>query len=125
MEGSETVSPSQQRKVRPEGAEHQWRKMPSKELSVDLVANKRGGRVPQSLAERLGSYSTLWPEPIAATYHLYRCKGVWIPPTINSVQRNTSNNANPMKVAAASDIAAAPMAFAAAATSFMVFPPCS
>ena len=62
---------------------------------------------------------------IRANHHLYRCKGVWIPPTINSVQRNTSNNANPMKVAAASDIAAAPMAVAAAATSFMVFPPCS
>ena len=36
---------SQNRKVRPEGAEHQWRKMPPRELSVDLVADGRGGRV--------------------------------------------------------------------------------
>ena len=36
---------SQYRTVRPEGAEHQWRKMPPRELSVDLVADERGGRV--------------------------------------------------------------------------------
>ncbi len=36
---------SQKQTVRPEGAEHQWRKMPPRELSVDLVANERGGRV--------------------------------------------------------------------------------
>ena len=58
---------------------------------------------------------------IRVTSHRYGCEGVWIPPTIKCVQRNTSNNANPMKVAAASDVAAAPMAVAARATSFMVF----
>lgn len=31
--------------VRPEGAEHQWRKVPPRELSVDLVADERGGQV--------------------------------------------------------------------------------
>ena len=31
--------------VRPEGADHQWRKVPSRELSVDLVADERGGWV--------------------------------------------------------------------------------
>ncbi len=36
---------SQKRTVRPEGAEYQWRKMPPRELSVDLVADERGGRV--------------------------------------------------------------------------------
>ncbi len=34
---------SQERTVRPEGAEHQWRKVPPRELSVDLVADERGG----------------------------------------------------------------------------------
>jgi len=36
---------SQQGTVRPEGVEHQWRKVPPRELSVDLVADGRGGRV--------------------------------------------------------------------------------
>ena len=36
---------SQNRKVRPEGAEHQWREVPPRELSVDLVADERGGWV--------------------------------------------------------------------------------
>ncbi len=36
---------SQEETVRPEGAEHQWRKDPPRELSVDLVADGRGGRV--------------------------------------------------------------------------------
>ncbi len=36
---------SQKPTVRPEGAEHQWREDPSRELSVDLVADERGGRV--------------------------------------------------------------------------------
>ncbi len=36
---------SQEQKVRPEGAEHQWRKDPPGELSVDLVADERCGRV--------------------------------------------------------------------------------
>ena len=31
--------------VRPEGVDHQWRKEPPRELSVDLVADERGGRV--------------------------------------------------------------------------------
>ncbi len=37
--------PHQERTVRPDGAEHQWRKVPPRELSVDLVADERGGRV--------------------------------------------------------------------------------
>ncbi len=36
---------SQEATVRPEGAEHQWREDPPRELSVDLVADGRGGRV--------------------------------------------------------------------------------
>ncbi len=43
--GAQSVANSQQRTVRPEGAEHQWRKEPPRELSVDLVADERGGRV--------------------------------------------------------------------------------
>jgi hypothetical protein len=31
--------------VRPEGANHQWRKNPPRELSIDLVADERLGRV--------------------------------------------------------------------------------
>ena len=31
--------------VRPEGANHQWRKIPPRELSIDLVADERFGRV--------------------------------------------------------------------------------
>ncbi len=31
--------------VRPEGAEHQWREVPARELSVDLVADERRGWV--------------------------------------------------------------------------------
>ena len=31
--------------VRPEGADHQWRKIPPRELSIDLVADERLGRV--------------------------------------------------------------------------------
>jgi hypothetical protein len=31
-------------KVRLEGAHHQWRKVPSRELSIDLEADERGGR---------------------------------------------------------------------------------
>jgi len=31
--------------VRPEGANHLWRKKPPRELSIDLVADKRLGRV--------------------------------------------------------------------------------
>ena len=31
--------------VRPEGANHQWRKIPPRELSIDLVADERLGRV--------------------------------------------------------------------------------
>jgi hypothetical protein len=31
--------------VRPEGANHLWRKNPSRELSIDLVADERLGRV--------------------------------------------------------------------------------
>jgi hypothetical protein len=31
--------------VRPEGANHQWRKNPPRELSIDLVAGERLGRV--------------------------------------------------------------------------------
>src|ERR1700682_5245510 len=30
--------------VRPEGANHQWRKIPPRELSIDLVADERLGR---------------------------------------------------------------------------------
>ena len=30
--------------VRPEGADHQWRKIPPRELSIDLVADERFGR---------------------------------------------------------------------------------
>jgi adenylate cyclase len=30
--------------VRPEGAQHQWRKVPPRELSVELVADERLGR---------------------------------------------------------------------------------
>ena len=30
--------------VRPEGAYHQWRKVPPRELSIDLVADERPGR---------------------------------------------------------------------------------
>ncbi len=30
--------------VRPEGADHQWRKIPPRELSIDLVADERLGR---------------------------------------------------------------------------------
>jgi hypothetical protein len=30
--------------VRPEGACHQWRKIPPRELSIDLVADERFGR---------------------------------------------------------------------------------
>src|SRR5215218_3991107 len=30
--------------VRPDGACHQWRKVPSRELSIDLVADERPGR---------------------------------------------------------------------------------
>jgi hypothetical protein len=29
--------------VRPEGADHQWRKVPARELSIDLVADERFG----------------------------------------------------------------------------------
>ena len=42
-QGCSSITQSQT--VRPDGAEHQWRKMPPRELSVDLVANERGGRV--------------------------------------------------------------------------------
>ena len=31
--------------VRPEGADHQWRKIPPRELSIDLVADERLGWV--------------------------------------------------------------------------------
>jgi hypothetical protein len=31
--------------VRPEGANHQWRKIPPRELSIDLEADERFGRV--------------------------------------------------------------------------------
>jgi hypothetical protein len=31
--------------VRPEGAKHQWRRNPPRELSIDLVADERLGRV--------------------------------------------------------------------------------
>ena len=31
--------------VRPEGAHHQWRKIPPRELSIDLVADERLGWV--------------------------------------------------------------------------------
>jgi hypothetical protein len=30
--------------VRPDGAYHQWRKVPPRELSIDLVADERPGR---------------------------------------------------------------------------------
>ena len=30
--------------VRPDGADHQWRNVPSRELSIDLVADERPGR---------------------------------------------------------------------------------
>jgi len=30
--------------VRPEGADHQWRRIPPRELSIDLVADERSGR---------------------------------------------------------------------------------
>jgi hypothetical protein len=32
--------------VRPEGACHQWRRVPPRELSIDLVANERLARLP-------------------------------------------------------------------------------
>jgi hypothetical protein len=32
-------------RVRPEGACHQWRKVPPRELSIDLEADERFGRV--------------------------------------------------------------------------------
>ena len=41
-----TSAYSQERPVRPEGAEHQWRKVPPRELSVDLVADEREIRSP-------------------------------------------------------------------------------
>jgi hypothetical protein len=31
--------------VRPEGANHQWRRIPPRELSIDLEADERFGRV--------------------------------------------------------------------------------
>jgi hypothetical protein len=31
--------------VRPEGADHQWRRVPPRELSIALVADERFGRV--------------------------------------------------------------------------------
>jgi len=31
--------------VRPDGADHQWRKIPPRELSIDVVADERLGRV--------------------------------------------------------------------------------
>ncbi len=43
MVGESVVS--HKRTVRPDGAEHQWRKVPPRELSVDLVADERGGWV--------------------------------------------------------------------------------
>ena len=42
---SRTAACSQKETVRPEGAEHQWREDPPRELSVDLVADERGGGV--------------------------------------------------------------------------------
>ncbi len=38
VRSSRTSRPSHKRTVRPDGAEHQWRKMPPRELSVDLVS---------------------------------------------------------------------------------------
>ena len=40
-----TAADDPQETVRPEGAEHQWREDPPRELSVDLVADERGGWV--------------------------------------------------------------------------------
>ena len=47
--------------VRPEGADHQWRKMPPRELSVDLVADERGGRV----GAFLGPLAQPWPTDVS------------------------------------------------------------
>ena len=38
--------------VRPEGANDQWRKIPPRELSIDLVADERLGRVSGGLEPR-------------------------------------------------------------------------
>ncbi len=48
-----TAACSQEQKVRPEGAEHQWRKMPPRELSGDLVM----GHTPQGVGARSRSRS--------------------------------------------------------------------
>ncbi len=39
--------------MRPEGAEHQWRKMPPRELSVDLVADERAVCLVKTWSSRL------------------------------------------------------------------------
>src|SRR3981081_884829 len=56
--------------VRPEGANHQWRKIPPRELSIDLVADERLGRVtgragasgkrPGSAVEQAGGPEREW-----------------------------------------------------------------
>ena len=53
---------SHKRTVRPEGAEHQWRKMPPRELSVDLLADERGGRVTNSNTSRYDWPKSLCPD---------------------------------------------------------------
>jgi hypothetical protein len=42
---SHTPPVSPELAVRPEGANHLWRKKPPRELSIDLVADERLGRV--------------------------------------------------------------------------------
>ncbi len=39
------VAKAHKRTMRPDGADHQWREVPPRELSVDLVADERCGRV--------------------------------------------------------------------------------
>src|SRR5216684_45117 len=48
--------------VRPEGANHQWRKIPPRELSIDLVADERLGRV----TEGFSHFVTSMAAPVAS-----------------------------------------------------------
>lgn len=43
--GLELTAPNLSYSVRPDGAYHQWRKIPPRELSIDLVADERFGWV--------------------------------------------------------------------------------
>jgi len=45
--------------VRPEGANHQWRRNPPRELSIDLEAGERLGRVTGRLREVLSEHDQI------------------------------------------------------------------